>query len=298
MDAAADRATSEAPASEPPQPASSADVQSPRVVLDLEDAIVVEKPANWQVDDRLNERSDPGQQAAGLSEFLAATLSTRDAVILRDDQWERGFLHRLDVPSSGLVLVAKRYESYLRLQIQLCTGKMQREYALLCHGWMSPSRQRIDASVHWVEGSSVRSSAGEDFGRSATTMTKVLGHVGSRRQRAYSIVAVQLVTGRKHQIRVHTAHLGHPTVCDGQYTAKATFLEDLRECPRNFLHRYRLGFRDSKGLDREAVSPIPADLLDMLRALQARPGQSVGVLRRLRGRGALTAWDALEKMSL
>lgn len=91
---------------------------------------------------------------------------------------------------------------------------------------------------------------------------------------AYSLVAIRIVTGRRHQIRVHTAHVGHPTVTDGKYTAAATFNSDRQWCPRNCLHRYRLAFRDSTGQLREAIAPLPEDLQEALGHMSARDEES------------------------
>ncbi|CAE8693876.1 unnamed protein product, partial [Polarella glacialis] len=77
-------------------------------------------------------------------------------------------------------------------------------------------------------------------------------------------------TGRRHQIRVHTAHIGHPTACDGKYSTLATFRSDLEFCSRSFVHRCRLVFRDSSGVEHEAFAPLPLDLQSCLGALQPR----------------------------
>ena len=60
--------------------------------------------------------------------------------------------------------------------------------------------------------------------------------------RAVSFVKIHIVTGRCHQIRLHTAHVGHPVITDARYASAATFQEDRLWCPRNFLHRYCLEF--------------------------------------------------------
>jgi len=91
---------------------------------------------------------------------------------------------------------------------------------------------------------------------------------------AFSLVAIRIVTGRRHQIRVHTAHIGHPTVTDGRYTAKPTFLKDRKWCPRNFLHRYRLAFRDGNGKKREAMAPLPLDLQKAMTHLKPKDAES------------------------
>ncbi|CAE8588868.1 unnamed protein product [Polarella glacialis] len=210
----------------------------PKVVLELSDRLVVYKPPGWQVDDGQDEA---GTGRGWLSSFLHALLPARQWPILSDDSHFRGFLHRLDVPSSGLLLVAKSYEAYYDLRLQLDTGTLVRDYVVLCHGWMDPKRREVRAPVHWCTNGRPTASSVTMSGRNSRTFLKVLCFSllsGS----ALSLLAIRIATGRRHQIRLHTAHIGHPTVCDGKYSGPETYLSDHAWCPRNFLHRYRLAF--------------------------------------------------------
>lgn len=120
---------------------------------------------------------------------------------------------------------------------------------------------------------------------------KVVAHC-YRGDEPFSLVAIRIRTGRRHQIRIHAAHLGHPTVCDGKYTPAATFARDKEWCERNFLHRYRLAFADGEGELREAMCPLPGDLLDALRALHPATRQSATAVQEwLEGRGHRD-WDS------
>ncbi|CAJ1358247.1 unnamed protein product [Effrenium voratum] len=82
------------------------------------------------------------------------------------------------------------------------------------------------------------------------------------------MAAVRIGTGRRHQIRVHAAHVGHPTVSDARYTAEPTFAADVAWCQRNFLHRYSLRFRVD-GVESWACCELPEDLREAL--WQLRP---------------------------
>merc|ERR1712224_31674 len=93
-------------------------------------------------------------------------------------------------------------------------------------------------------------------GKPSMTCLKVLAHLG-RQQQNFSLVAVRICTGRQHQIRAHTTHIGHPTVCDSKYTAPLVFLTDCEWCVRNFVHRYRLVFLDFEERSHEAMTPCP-----------------------------------------
>ena len=65
-----------------------------------------------------------------------------------DPDHDFGFLHRIDVTSSGLVLVAKTYKAYYDLKLKLNVGNLSRDYVVLSHGWMSPELQEIRAHVY------------------------------------------------------------------------------------------------------------------------------------------------------
>merc|ERR1711879_171054 len=84
------------------------------------------------------------------------------------------------------------------------------------------------------------------------------------------LVAVRISTGRRHQIRGHFAHLGHPVACDGQYGASSLFLSDRIWCGRSFIHRCRLAFYDGAHAPRQALAPLPADLAEALDHLAPR----------------------------
>ncbi|CAE8602521.1 unnamed protein product [Polarella glacialis] len=244
-----------------------ASCETPRIVLDLPDRVVVFKPSGWEVYDQ--------HTALQLSSYLQASLGGGRFPIVCDPEYQLGFLHRLDVPCSGLVLAAKTYEAYYDLSLQLNAGEISRDYVILCHGWIRPSLKDIRASVSWrgLE----PTSAGEQ-GKPSLTRLKVIAHAW-RETVALSLVAVQIGTGRRHQIRSHFSHVGHPTVCDGKYTAEATFQSDRDFCARNFLHRCRLAFKDSAGKSHEVTMSAPTDLVSSLQHVISRDSMSTDTIR-------------------
>ncbi|CAE8647733.1 unnamed protein product [Polarella glacialis] len=236
----------------------------PQIVLDMSDRLVVLKPPNWEVGDS----SSSGLQ---LPLFLQASLGTQFA-ILQDAEYGHGFLHRLDVPTSGLILAAKTYEAYFDLQVQLRAGGIARDYVVLCHGWAAPALTQIIAPVRWKGNAPTLSGS---HGRPSRTELKTTAHA-SHEANAFSLVVIRIGTGRRHQIRSHFAHVGHPMVRDGKYTATATFESDAGLCERTCLHRYRLAFEDASSKLREVVVPLPEDLASAFQKLAARSADSAG----------------------
>eukprot|EP00913_Durusdinium_trenchii_P031124 g29146.t1 len=92
-------------------------VTAPHIVMDTGDRVVLFKPPDWEVHD-----ANAELQLASFMEAMFGKLP-----ILRDEAHEHGFLHRLDVPSSGLILAAKSFEAYYDLQVQLVTRRVPRE---------------------------------------------------------------------------------------------------------------------------------------------------------------------------
>lgn len=101
----------------------------------------------------------------------------------------------------------------------------------------------------------------------------------TRGQERYSLVAIRISTGRRHQIRAHLAHAGHPVVCDAKYGGKQLeageksgaerYQQDLQWCPRNFLHRYRVAWVSDQN-PHEAHAELPGDLKEALAQLSPK----------------------------
>mmetsp|Transcript_28017 Transcript_28017/g.93089 ORF Transcript_28017/g.93089 Transcript_28017/m.93089 type:complete len:870 (-) Transcript_28017:67-2676(-) len=225
------------------------------------------KPPGWEVD-------DDGKPPTGrrLSSFLQQSFPS--STVVRDGDHAFGMIHRLDLPSSGLILMGATYRGYYHLKWLLDTGRISREYVVLCHGWICPTLTEVDAPVHHISDKHAAQktlthqqrlgrSTVTEMGKPAQTFIRVLAHV-RRGPWKLSLIICRIRTGRRHQIRTHLHHVGHPTVADGKYTRAQIFASDSRWCPRNFLHRQRLAFVDIAGKEHAVVEPLPGDLLAAL----------------------------------
>lgn len=110
---------------------------------------------------------------------------------------------------------------------------------------------------------------------------------------SFSLVAIRIGSGRRHQIRAHTGHIGHPTVSDGRYTTEETFREDQAWCDRNFLHRFSLSFNSTGS--QSAVCELPEDLCDalwQLRPLDMESAKTMDLWQSIETFSTLT-WDEM-----
>ena len=142
-----------------------------------------------------------------------------------------GIVHRLDKDTSGLLLVAKNDASQLALSEQLSARTMEKHYRALVEGNIREDSGRIEAAIARSK-KDRKKMAVDPEGREAITEWTVLA-----RGNGVTLLDVHILTGRTHQIRVHTKHIGHPVCGDPIYgSAKGA------KVPRLMLHAYSLAF--------------------------------------------------------
>ena len=171
----------------------------PRIKAELAECWVVFKPCGWEVHDRNVEN----QVASCLQ------IHGKGRPITFDSSHDFGFLHRLDVPSSGLLLAAKSYEAFYNFKFQLAAGMIEREYTALCHGIVPESLREIRAGMFWDSDTGPTRSGGA--GKPSGTFLAVTRSFWSS-GKTFSLLLLVIDSGRRHQIRSHCAHVGHPTV--------------------------------------------------------------------------------------
>ncbi|MEU9153052.1 RluA family pseudouridine synthase [Streptomyces sp. NPDC048417] len=228
-------------------------VEGMEIVYDDDDVVVVVKPVGVAA------HPSPGWTGTTVIGGLAAAgfrVSTSGAAE------RQGIVHRLDVGTSGLMVVAKSERAYTSLKRQFKERTVDKRYHTLVQGHPDPTSGTIDAPIGRHPQHDYKWAVTADGKPSVTHYDLIEAF------RAASLLDVKLETGRTHQIRVHMAAHRHPCVGDLTYGADPTLAKRLH-LTRQWLHAVRLGFEHPGSGDWvEFESDYPADLskaLDQVR---------------------------------
>ena len=182
-----------------------------------------------------------------------------------------GIVHRLDKDTSGLVIVAKSDLAHTRLSSALKNRKIEKKYLALVHG--APKKLSNEISLPIGRHPRHRTKmAVVNGGKNAFTSYEVLANANN-----FSLLRVNIKTGRTHQIRVHLHHIKHPIVCDSVYVNRdnsrfsnkdiSKYLE--KNLSRQALHARSLKFRHPITSEEiEVVSELPIDFKNTLEFLE------------------------------
>ncbi len=224
------------------------------IVHDDDDIVVIDKPVGVAA------HPSPGWSGPTVVGALAGTgyrIATSGAAE------RQGIVHRLDVGTSGLMVVAKSESAYSRLKQAFRERTVEKIYHAVVQGHPDPLTGTIDAPIgrHPTQDYRWAVVAG---GKESVTHYEVIEAFP-----AASLAEVHLETGRTHQIRVHFSALRHPCVGDLTYGADPSLARRLG-LERQWLHAVRLAFEHpGTGEPVGFTSAYPADLaavLDLLRA--------------------------------
>jgi 23S rRNA pseudouridine1911/1915/1917 synthase len=241
-----------------PEPTTRAPETAPvdglRVVHDDDDIVVVDKPVGVAA------HPSPGWSGTTVTGGLTAAgyrIATSGAAE------RQGVVHRLDVGTTGLMVVAKSERAYSVLKDAFRNRTVDKRYRALVQGHPDPSRGTIDAPIGRHPTHDYRWAVVAGGRESVTHYETVEAY------RAASLLDIRLETGRTHQIRVHMAAVRHPCVGDLTYGADPTLSARLG-LDRQWLHAASLSFdHPADGRPVHFESEPPADLRDALAKLAA-----------------------------
>lgn len=176
-----------------------------------------------------------------------------------------GIVHRLDKDTTGAIVVAKTDQAHQNLQAQIKAKTARREYLGIVYGAPREAAGTIDLPLgrHPVDRKKQAVVPVERGGRPAVTHWQVQERLGN-----YTVMRFELETGRTHQIRVHSAEMGHPIVGDVVYGRGRSVGVNL---PGQALHAWRLTLAHPvTGDPLQAVAPIPETFATLLEVLRRR----------------------------
>lgn len=215
-----------------------------KVIFEDENICVIDKPYGVVVNNAQSVKSETVQ------DWFAPKLQNGKGEFLD----KGGIVHRLDKDTSGVMALAKNEQAYEKLKLQFLERKTKKTYLALVHGKMSQPQGIISAPIDRHPKDSHKFAVSENPSRTAITEWKVLKELSE-----YSLLELSPHTGRTHQLRVHMQHLHHPIVSDPIYGFRKSLKNDLKICPRLFLHARSLEIDAGK-----FESPLPPELESVL----------------------------------
>ena len=222
--------------------------------------LVVEKPAGISV------HNEPGKDLCSLvSSFLRTNQEAAKIISVAPDYGIHP-VHRLDQDTSGLVLLAVDPETFHGLSRQFEMHQVKKSYTAILHGKL----EKTDENQEWGQwqwalaktAGGRRNPQGSGDRQVSTTRYRILEY-----SEHYTLVEIELMTGRKHQIRRHARLAGHPVVGDLRYGSAraAKYLHENHKFDRLALHAYALSFTppDSKTLKTIETMDRPKIMADL-----------------------------------
>ncbi len=195
-----------------------------------------------------------------------------------DEPFRPGIVHRLDMDTTGLLVVAKNDNAHRALQSQFEVRSVVRNYVGIIWGTPEPRSGTIDAPIGRSSRNRILKSV-RDGGRQAITHYETHEILGPA-----SMMFFQLSTGRTHQIRVHMSHIGHPLIGDAGYggtsikfgpvtrNRRAFYTNIFDTLDRQALHARSLGFiHPDSGDKMEFTTDLPEDMIWTMEQLSKDP---------------------------
>ncbi len=224
-----------------------------KVVYVDNDVIVIDKPVG------IAAHPSPGWEGPTvIGAIIAAGYEINTSGVAE----RQGIVQRLDVGTSGLMVVARNENSYSEMKEQFRSRQVKKIYHAMIQGHMDPSEGTIDAPLDRHPRDDYKFAVTAN-GKPSITHYKSLEYFP-----AVTLLEVELETGRTHQIRVHFSALHHPLVGDLIYGADHTIATRLK-ITRPWLHACRLEFKHPRtGETLTFNSEYPADLTQTLEILR------------------------------
>ena len=174
-----------------------------------------------------------------------------------------GIVHRLDLDTSGVMLVAKTDLAHAGLSAQLSSRELIRLYCAVVHGRFRSLSGSVEAPVGRHRRDRKKMAVDQEQGRYAVTYYQIVEQFAE-----HAVVRLELKTGRTHQIRVHMKHIHHPVVGDPVY---GTSSKNNLDMPRQALHAQRVTFMHPVTNEKMSFETrLPEDMQQLIEKLRAK----------------------------
>ena len=228
-----------------------------RIITETDTFFVIYKPAGLLL------HAAPGKNKITLVDLIKKHFPAIESV--GDDPVRPGIVHRLDQDVSGLLVIAKTQAMFEHLKSQFKSRQTRKIYQALVFNKIKEPKGEISLPIG-RSGRGVKMSVnyGKDL-KPALTRYEVLENYIFKKQ-TYSLVRIELKTGRTHQIRIHFQSQGHPLVGDTLYKIKR--IKQPENFGRIFLQAVELGFKDLDNKEQNFKIELDQDLQDLLKQFQ------------------------------
>lgn len=224
------------------------------IVYEDGDVLVINKPRGMVVHPAAG--NEDGTLVNAVMHHCGDNLSAINGVL------RPGIVHRIDKDTTGLLVVAKNNNAHLMLTDQLSDHTLGRTYYAIVHGNIKEDTLTVDAPIARSEQDRKKMAIAKKNGRDARTHITVLERFGK-----YTYIKCNLETGRTHQIRVHTKHIGHPILGDKTYGLK----KEEFSLTGQLLHAGEIAFIHPESGERVSfTAPMPEDFINTLNKIRSK----------------------------
>jgi len=245
------------------------------IIYEDEDFLVINKPSGLIVH-KTSSNSD-----LTLADYLLKFRPDLDGI--GEDESRPGIVHRLDKDASGLMVVAKNNQSFAALKKQFKNRTVIKEYITLIHGKIIKNEGEIRFPITRSKSGHKMAALPLNFGDKKKLSNRDQGNIKAKNKARealtlftvekkwphFSLVSVNIKTGRTHQIRVHFAAYGHPLLGDDLYGTPKTKIKNKKYAlGRIFLVAQKLSFKNLSGEMKEFQIELPKQLQDFLKKLK------------------------------
>lgn len=220
------------------------------IIYEDEDILVINKPKDMVVHPAI------GNTRGTLVNAILGKTKLSDY----NGEFRPGIIHRLDKNTTGVLVVAKNNMAHQNIAEQIQNRETKKIYLALVRGEIKEDNGVIDLPIGRHPTDRKKMAVVKD-GKQALTNFKVL-----KRYKGYTLLEIELKTGRTHQIRVHMSHIGHPVIGDDVYSSgKNPF-----GVTSQLLHAHILGFKHPKtGEWMEFEAPLPNEFAEVISRLES-----------------------------